>query len=266
MRARSNPTPQGGAYVADKRRSDGMAWVGTTSLAALAAVSLGDEMAADWGALLARSVDERGQVLGELDRKTGVFGPQKQNPYGQGQTLLALASLVRAGHRDLTPAMQRAADFVDGPYAPLGAVRLVGLDEHWSCLAALAVKDVTGTPSGLGLCRAYLADPSRPSVDGGFWPGSAAAGGRAEAVVSAAVLDPAGPYTDDAMAFARLFLASAYRPGDAPFVGRLPALLGGFRDRPWDLDVRIDAVQHIGCALLGVETLLSGDTHPGSLP
>ena len=215
---------------------------------------------------MARSVDARGQVRGELDRKSGRFGAQQQNPYGQGQTLLALASLVRSGHSDLAPAMQRAADFVDGPYAPLGAVRLVGLDEHWSCLAAMAVQDVTGTASGMSLCRAYLADPGLPSVVGGVWPGTAAAGGRAEAVVAAAVIDPDGPYTTDAMAFARLFLAGAYRAGDAPFVGRLPALLGGFRDRPWDLDVRIDAVQHIGCALLGMESLLSGDPHPGSLP
>jgi len=266
MRERTTATEQGGAYVADQRRRDGMAWVGTTALAALAASSLGDPVAADWGTLLARSVDERGQVRGELDRATGRFGLQQQNPYGQGQTLLALAALVRAGHTELEPAMSRAAAFVDGPYAPLGAVGLLGLDEHWSCLAALAVRDVTGTPAGMGLCRAYLADGKRPSIEGGVWPGSAAAGGRAEAVVAAAVLEPDGPYAEDALAFARLFLASAYRPGDAPFVGRLPALVGGFRDRPWALDVRIDAVQHIGCALLGVESLLTGAAEPGSLP
>jgi len=266
MVARDHPTTQGGSFVSDKRRKDGKVWVGTTSLAALAAVTLDHEIAGSWGALLARSIDERGQVLGEMERATGGFPPQKQNPYGQGQTLLALATLVRAGHTDLEPAMRRAAGFVDGDYAPLGAVRLVGLDEHWSCLAALAVRDVTGVASGESLCRAYLADGARPSVEGGVWPGSAAAGGRAEAVVAAAVLDPSGPYTADAMAFARLFLASAYRPGDAPFVGRLPKLVGGFRDKPWDLDVRIDGVQHIGCALLGVESLLSGDVHPGSLP
>lgn len=266
MVARDHPTDPGGSFVADKRRKDGMAWVGTTALAALAAVSLDHPIAASWGALLARSVDDRGQVRGEMDRDSGSFSPQVQNPYGQGQTLLALASLVRAGHSGLEPAMRRAAGFVDGDYAPLGAVRLVGIDEHWSCLAALAVRDVTGVASGRGLCAAYLADGERPSVEGGVWPGSAAAGGRAEAVVAAAVLDPGGPHADDAQAFARLFLASAYRAGDAPFVGRLPALLGGFRDRPWALDVRIDGVQHIGCALLGVESLLSGQVHAGSLP
>jgi hypothetical protein len=266
MVARDHPTDQGGSFVSDKRRKDGKVWVGTTSLAALAAVTLDHEIAGSWGALLGRSIDERGQVLGEMDRATGTFPAQQQNPYGQGQTLLALATLVRAGHTELEPAMVRAAGFVDGDYAPLGAVRLVGLDEHWSCLAALAVRDVTGVASGEGLCRAYLADGARPSVDGGVWPGSAAAGGRAEAVVAAAVLDPSGPYTADAMEFARLFLASAYRRGDAPFVGRLPKLVGGFRDKPWDLDVRIDGVQHIGCALLGVESLLAGDVYPGSLP
>ena len=42
-------------------------------------------------------------------------------------------------------------------------------------------------------------------------------------------------------------------------------LLGGFRDNPYRLDVRMDAVQHIGSALLGVEALLD-EVRPGSLP
>ena len=49
-------------------------------------------------------------------------------------------------------------------------------------------------------------------------------------------------------------------------LGNPRALLGGFRDTPVRLDVRIDAVQHIGCALLGIEALLSGEELPGSLP
>jgi hypothetical protein len=28
----------------------------------------------------------------------------------------------------------------------------------------------------------------------------------------------------------------------------------------------MDAVQHIGCALLGIEALLTGEVRPGSLP
>ena len=38
------------------------------------------------------------------------------------------------------------------------------------------------------------------------------------------------------------------------------------RDGPDALDVQIDAVQHIGGALLGAEALLSGRARPGSLP
>jgi hypothetical protein len=40
--------------------------------------------------------------------------------------------------------------------------------------------------------------------------------------------------------------------------------MGGYRNRPWDLDVQIDTVQHIGSALLGIEALLSERDEPGS--
>ncbi|MBW2256650.1 MAG: hypothetical protein JRI25_18925, partial [Deltaproteobacteria bacterium] len=43
-------------------------------------------------------------------------------------------------------------------------------------------------------------------------------------------------------------------------------LVGGFRGRPWSLDVRIDSVQHIGGALLGVEQLMLGKPVPGGMP
>ena len=86
----------GRAYVADNRRKDGKVWAGTTALAVLAAVELDAPVAAAWGAFLASSVDDEGQVRGELRKKTRAFPPQAQNPYGQGQVTLALAALVAA--------------------------------------------------------------------------------------------------------------------------------------------------------------------------
>ena len=84
--------------------------------------------------------------------------------------------------------------------------------------------------------------------------------------MAAAVLRPESTYKNDALKYGELFLANAYRWGDSPFLSRAANLLGGFRDRPWELDVRIDSVQHIGCALLGIEALLRAETHPGSFP
>jgi hypothetical protein len=266
MKDRSTALPDGRAYLADGRRSDGVAWVGTTALAVLAAVALDDPIAAPWGDFVASAVDARGQVRGEASRATGDFAPQPQNPYGHGQSQLALAALARAGHPGAAPALARAAAFFDGPYAPLGADRLVPLDEHWSCIAAAATAEAIGTPGGWSLCRAYLAAEVHPAVAGGFRPAAGPAGGVAEAVVAAALLDPTGPYAAAAQDYGRLFLDAAYRAADAPFLGRPARLIGGFRDSPGALDVRIDTVQHIGCALLGLEELLSGVRHPGSRP
>ncbi|MEY3212516.1 MAG: hypothetical protein RIT28_2997, partial [Pseudomonadota bacterium] len=61
-------------------------------------------------------------------------------------------------------------------------------------------------------------------------------------------------------------LGNAYQAADAPFLGRPERLIGGFRDRPWRLMVQVDAVQHVGCALLGVEQLLRGEALPGAMP
>ncbi|MDP6935657.1 MAG: hypothetical protein QGG40_22245, partial [Myxococcota bacterium] len=261
--------PQG-AYFRDPARDDGKVWAGTTALASLAAALLDHPLAGEWGAYLAASVDERGQVRGnaELEGATGLaFPEQPQNPYGQGQTTLALASLVRAGHEELKPALVRAADFLDGDYAPLAGGRLLVLDEHWTCLAALATREVLGRAAGMEVCRAYLdSQASRaPRRGSALQPTVAAAGGLAEAVVAAAVLDPDGPYLERAVDYGWLFLRSAYQEGDRPFLGSPTRLLGGFRDRVSKLDVQIDTVQHVGCALLGVEALLS-ETLAGSLP
>jgi hypothetical protein len=70
------------------------------------------------------------------------------------------------------------------------------------------------------------------------------------------MLDPDGPWRAQALRHGQGFLRNQYKPADSPFLGRPEALIGGFRDTPGRLAVRMDAVQHIGCALLGIEALL----------
>ena len=162
MRARSTSLPDGSAHFSDQRRHDGKVWAGTTALAALAAAALDDPLAGPWGAFLANSIDDRGQVRGEMDKASHNFPAQAQNPYGHGQVTLALAALVRAGHDELRPALERAADFLEGDYAPLAGNRLITLDDHWSCISALAATEVLGRRTGgTGVCRAYLEDNAR---------------------------------------------------------------------------------------------------------
>jgi hypothetical protein len=253
--------------VKDPARNDGKIWVGTTALATMAAVAAGDPRAASWGAFVASSVDAQGAVRGELDAKTETFPEQPLNTYGQGQVALALAQLVRAGSTDVRDAAQRAFAFVDGGYAPGAAGRLLSLDEHWLCLAALAGKELT--TEGPGICRAYIENSGlgrRPDPGSTLLPASGPAGGFAEAVVASAYLFPEGPYRDLALRYGWLFVRSSYKVADSPFLGRPDSLLGGFRDSLAELDVQVDSVQHIGCALLGIESLLTGDAAPGSLP
>jgi hypothetical protein len=251
----------------DSRRKDGKIWVGTTALAVLAAVVLEHDIALSWGRFLAASVDDAGQVRGEAVRETELFPEQSHNPYGQGQTLLALASLVRAGHSEFVPALQRGAAYLDAGYGPLGAGKLVTIDEHWACLAALAIGEVSSEVSGAQICEAYLRDHSlRPSPSRGLRAPVSAAGGVAEAVVAMAVLDPEGPWRERALGYGELFLEAQYRSGDAPFLENPETLMGGFRTSPARLDVQIDTVQHVGSALLGIASLIDGDWTPGSLP
>lgn len=255
----------GRAYLGDPRRSDGKAWVGTTALAVLAAVAADHPLALPWGRFIASSVDEHGQVRGEMKRSEGVHYAQKKNPYGQGQTTLAVAALVRAGHTEFSDTLARLVDYMKGDYAPGGAGRLFILDEHWTCLAALAIQDVTQEATGADICRAYLAKEAykTPTLDRRLGPNAGAAGGLAEAVVAGAYIDET--YTADALAYGQWFLQNVYQESDSVLLPKPMALLGGFRDNPYRLDVRMDAVQHIGSALLGVEALLS-DVRPGSLP
>ena len=268
MEARTTQLPDGRAFFAGPPRDDGRIWVGTTALASLAADALGAPVATPWGALLASAVDEEGGVRGEMDRATSLFPDQTLNPYGQGQTLLALAKLVASGHGSLAPALARAAAFVDGGYAPGAAGRLLGIDEHWACLAALATRETLGNPAGSDICLAYLRheQEERPMPAISLPPSVGPAGGLAEAVVAGAMLEPQGPWRSLALAYGELFVSAAYRPADAAFLELPSKLTGGFRDRPFELDVQIDAVQHVGCALLGIEALISGVVSPGGMP
>jgi hypothetical protein len=92
----------------------------------------------------------------------------------------------------------------------------------------------------------------------------------AEAVIARAELDRRagreGPYRQRALDYASSLLANQYQVSDAPLLGKPAALIGGFRDTPWTLDVQVDAVQHIGCALMGAEQLLLDQDLPGAMP
>ena len=66
--------------------------------------------------------------------------------------------------------------------------------------------------------------------------------------------------------YGRLLLAQQYRSTDSPMLGNSLRLIGAYRDRPWALKVQVDAVQHVGCALMGVEQLLVGKELPGAMP
>jgi hypothetical protein len=267
--AKSHPLPGGRSFVAEGDKREGIAWVGTTALALLAADLRDHPSAPAWAAFVASAIDEVGRARGNAQRATGEFKTPTHNSYGQGQVMLALARRARAGGDPaLDAAALRGAAFLDDGYTRLASNQLISLDEHWACLTALALRETFGQAAGQDLCVAYL-DQERarfPRVEEGRRASAGAAGGMAEAVVALAVLDPEGPWAAEALEYGKLFLDSAYQPGDAPFLRDPAALEGGFRDSPWELDVRMDAVQHIGCALLGVEALLSGVVRPGSLP
>jgi hypothetical protein len=253
--------------VKDPGRNDGKIWVGTTALATLAAVSAGHPAAQAWGAFVVSSIDAEGAVRGELDVETETFPEQPLNTYGQGQVTLAAAALARAGDARAREAVARAFAFIDKDYAPGAAGRLLTLDEHWLCLAALAGGELT--TQGAGLCRAYIENAGMgrlPDPGSTLLPASGPAGGFAEAVVASAYLNPSSTHEELAIRYGWLFLRNAYRAADAPFLGNPTTLLGGFRDSLSELDVQVDSVQHIGCALLGIESLLTGEVAPGSLP
>lgn len=265
-------TPDGRAYVLDPARRDGRSWAGTTALAVMARATLRgarapeDEVLVDYVRQLAGAVDDQGAVRGEMLVADGTFPPQPQNPYGQGQVMLALAVAERHGIAVGAEALSRAVAFVDAGYYGTAHPPMVA-DEHWMCLASHAVRDVRGAAAGAGPCRTYVAQEAlNTPVGGGLDPHAAPAGGAAEAVVAWAWDTGDARARAASVAYARHFLRQQYRAEDAPLLAGAPRLLGGFRDTPGELDVQIDGVQHIGSALLGVEALLTGAAHAGSLP
>ena len=271
--ANSKRTADGRGHVHDPKRSDGNAWVGTTALALAAFVELDayPEWQQAYAAFIASAVDERGSIRGDMDVATGIFAPQDEVTYAQGQGLLGLALAERAGLEGVTAPLDRAIAYVEGDYWPLPAANFKTLDEHWMCLASVAVQSQRGHAAGQDICTAYLADVrGRDPVDGsGIQPAAGPGAGLAEAVIARAELDRRagrpGPYLARARSYGRLMLANLYQPADRPLLGS-EALIGGFRDRPWSLDVQVDAVQHIGCALLGLEQLLRDEALPGRMP
>lgn len=267
-------TGDGRGFVLDPSRKDGKAWVGTTALALLAVLESGErpDLARLWGAQVVSSVDAEGLVRGNFDIASGSWPVQRSITYGQGQALLGVAAAARAGQPGAREALERAADAWERAYWPMPAGHLFALGEHWSCTAALLTEEVLGRPAGWGVCEAYLGrgDVGKAVLSGPMLPVAGALGGDGEAIVARAERDRrrgvASPWRAVAERYGRIFLANAYRPADAPLLGHAERLLGGFRDNPLRLDVQVDAVQHIGCALLGLERLLRGEATPGGAP
>jgi len=266
--------PGGAAYVLEPNRTDGQVWTGTTALSLLAAIVLEerDDLRDQWLAHVVASVDADGAVRGNFDREAGTWPQQKQSGYAQGQGMLALAVAAREGLPGALPALERVADHVEsGGYWPRVGGQLFTLDEHWTCLAALVAEDVLERPAGSWLCDAYLDQLAFVGpVDGAPFPlTSGAVGGLAEAYVARAEMDRrAGrdsPHLAEALRYGRVFLNARYHAEDRRMLmsGRL---LGGFRNSPWRPDVRMDSVQHIGSALMGMEQLLRGQSVPGGMP
>jgi len=264
----------GRGYVLDPARDDGKSWVGTTALALLAAIELDarPDLQQAWNAQVLSAVDEQGIVMANFDIDAATWPEQKRISYAQGQGTLAVAAAARAELPGARDALERIADGWESVYWPMPAGRLFTIGEHWSCSAALVATEVLGRPAGWGVCEGYLNRDSFmvPDHDGPVQAVAGAAGGGAEAVVARAEYDrrsgAQGPWFDQAMSYGRLFLASAYRPADTPLLGHASRLLGGFRDNPVRLDVQVDAVQHIGCALMGIERLLRDQDLPGGSP
>jgi len=253
----------GRAYVIDPNRKDGKAWVGTTALTLLALLEadLLPDLQKAYASHLASAVDLQGKVLGDFDRATESFPEQPAVTYGQGQVLLALAAAEDAQLPDVTRALERAVEYVEGPYWPQPAARIGILDEHWMCIAADKLDRIGHAEAGRAICEAYLANQMNLDADSPLAMPAGPAGGIAEAWMGAALMDARrgvfGRHFDQALEHGKLLIAQRYRPADAAFLPRPEALLGGFRDNPWKLDVRVDAVQHIGFALLGLAELLS---------
>ena len=271
---RTFESTEGRAYILDPARNDGKSWVGTTALALLAAIEADyrPDLQQSWNAQVLSAVNEQGVVLGNFDIEDANYPEQQWISYGQGQGTLAVAAAARAGLPGAQEALERIAAGWESTYWPMPAGRLFTIGEHWSCSAALVATEVLDDPVGWGICEGYLHRDTFavPDHHGPVQSVAGAAGGGAEAVIARAEQDrrlgKRGEWYDRSMAYAELFLASAYRPADAPLLGHPERLIGGFRDNPIRLDVQVDAVQHIGCALFGIERLLRDQDLAGGSP
>ncbi len=268
----SQELPDGRRFVLDPSRKDGKAWVGTNALALLAftAANYRPDFQQALALHLVSSVDAEGRVRGDLDVSSGTWPQQPLVTYAQGQVLLGLAVAERAGLPGVRDALVRAAEFTDQDYWPTGAGLYLPLDEHWMCLATLATSEVLPHAAGERVCRAWLQDHPPPPPSSDLLPPAGPAGGTAEAWVAVAELDRrANRQTSahqGALDYGRILLDQVYQVTDAPLVDQPERLVGGFRDRPHLLDVRVDAVQHIACALMGIEQLLREKMLPGATP
>ncbi len=291
----SGSTADGRAFVLDPTRRDGKAWIGTTALAVLATRSLNEppSLHEGWARQVIASVGigttdgdtTNGRVRGEMSTADFTFIDGDTNSYGQGQVMLALAALsadVQSPLRDdAAEALRRASEFVSGKtggYYGTAHPLWVG-DEHWMCLAAHGIRAANragvdppiDTDGPDGVCAAYVAATAleAPPLGAGLPPAAGPAGGAAEAVVARAWDTGDKSLASASRDYAALFLGSQYQPADLALLpaGPTPAnLIGGFRDSAFELDVQIDAVQHIGGALLGEIALETGEDAPGRLP
>jgi hypothetical protein len=135
------------------------------------------------------------------------------------------------------------------------------LDEHWMCLATASIYRNRGTSTGGEICRAWLFNQEPLNPTNPLAPPAGFIGARSEAWSAYYSFSE----TDNEIsreqieAHSDLFLSSLYRVSDTPFLGNPETLIGGFRDTPWKLDVQMDAVQHIGFALIGASELNQTD-------
>ena len=230
----------GRAYLGDPRRSDGKAWVGTTALAVLAAIPA-DHHSLPWGRFIASSVDEHGQVRGEMKRSKGCIRSEEES-LRPGADDLGGGPRARAAPSSPTPWPASSTTW-RATTRPAGG-RLFILDEHWTCLAALAIQDVTEEPTGADICRL----PRQGSLqDPHYRPSPRPQCRRCRRTCRASWLVPTSTRstvktpspTDSGSSRISTKRATAAAAEAARAAGRL-------RDNPYRLDVRMDAVQHIG--------------------
>ena len=259
MKSNTILTPDGRAYILDPTRDDGKAWVGTTALGLLAFIEAGlePELQEQYTAFLSSAVMADGEVRGDMDIASGLWPDQPSVTYAFGQVMLALSEAERAGVDGASEALNRLVTYIDKDYWPSPAVNMMILDEHWMCLATASIYKNRGLTTGEEICRAWLFSQEPLLATNPVAPPAGFIGARSEAWSAYySFTNSDREFTREQIeAHSQLFLSSLYRTSDAPFLGESDSLIGGFRDTPWKLDVQMDAVQHIGFALLGAMDL-----------